>query len=290
MWLILTLAFVLVNLAGDPVSLLSSESATPQERATLEASLGLNAPILERYALFVVGAVTGNLGNSFVFQRPALPLLLERLPVTLALVALALMLAVLVGVPLGVVAAARHGSGLERAILAVSAALLSTPTFVLGIALIFVFAVQWRILPSSGADTPVHFALPALALALPRIALFARYIHTGLLEVLPEDFIRTARSKGVAPTGVLYGHALKGAMLPFLTALGLQIGGLIAGTVVTETLFALPGMNRVALEGLTKFDYPLILAFTLVSSAVIAVCNLLTDALYALVDPRVRYA
>ena len=289
LWLILTLTFVGINLAGNPISLLVSDSATPQERLALEQSLGLNAPPLERYGRFVIGALTGNFGKSFVFDRPALPLLLERLPVTLLLVGLSLSLSLLIGVPLGVIAAARHGSSVERAILTASAVAVSTPTFFIGIVLIFVFAVQWRVLPSQGASDWTHFILPALTLSIPRIASFTRYIRAGLLEVLPADFIRTARAKGVSRRAVLYGHALRNALLPLVTILGLQLGALLSGTVVTETIFALPGINRLALEGLTRLDYPLILAYTLIASGTVLALNLLTDALYGLVDPRVRY-
>ena len=290
LWLILTLTFFGINLAGNPISLLVSDSATPQERLALEQSLGLNAAPLERYGRYVIGALTGNLGSSFVFDRPAIPLLLERLPVTLLLVGLSVTLSLLIGVPLGVIAAARHGSRLERAILAASAVAVSAPTFFIGIVLIFAFTVQWRVLPSQGAGDWTHFILPALTLSIPRIALFTRYIRAGLLEVLPADFVRTARAKGVSRSGVLYGHALRNALLPFVTVLGLQLGGLLSGTVITETLFALPGMNRLALEGMTRLDYPLILAYTLIASGAIAVFNLVTDALYSLVDPRVSYA
>ena len=290
LWLILTLTFVGINLAGNPISLLVSDSATPQERLALEQSLGLNAAPLERYGRYLIAAVSGNLGISFVFDRPALPLLLERLPVTLLLVAVSLTLSLLIGVPLGVIAAARHGSSVERAILTGSAIAVSAPTFFIGIVLIFVFAVQWRVLPSQGASDWTHFILPALTLSIPRIALFTRYIRAGLLEVLPEDFIRTARATGLPMSAVLYGHALRNALLPFVTVLGLQLGGLLSGTVITETLFALPGINRLALEGLTRLDYPLILAYTLISSGTVLTLNLLTDALYGLVDPRVRYA
>ena len=290
LWLILTLTFVGINLAGNPISLLVSDSATPQERLALEQSLGLNAPPLERYGRYVIGAVTGNLGKSFVFDRPAWPLLLERLPTTLLLVGLSLSLSLLIGVPLGVIAAARHGSRLEGAILTASAVAVSTPTFFIGIVLIFVFAVQWRVLPSQGASDWTHFILPALTLSIPRIASFTRYIRAGLLEVLPADFIRTARAKGVSRRAVLYGHALRNALLPLVTILGLQLGALLSGTVVTETIFALPGINRLALEGLTRLDYPLILAYTLIASGTVLALNLLTDALYGFIDPRVRYA
>jgi peptide/nickel transport system permease protein len=166
----------------------------------------------------------------------------------------------------------------------------SAPTFFVGIVLIFAFAVQWRVLPSQGASSAWHFVLPALTLSLGRIASFTRYVRAGLLEELPLDYVRTARAKGLLHGVVVYRHALRNALLPFVTVLGLQLGGLFAGTVVTETVFALPGMNRVALEGLTRLDYPLILAFTLLSSLVIASMNFVTDVLYGLIDPRVRYA
>jgi peptide/nickel transport system permease protein len=179
---------------------------------------------------------------------------------------------------------------LDRVILTSSALGVSAPTFFVGIVLIFAFAVQWRVLPSQGASSAWHFVLPALTLSLGRIASFTRYVRAGLLEELPLDYVRTARAKGLLHGVVVYRHALRNALLPFVTVLGLQLGGLFAGTVVTETVFALPGMNRVALEGLARLDYPLILAFTLLSSLVIASMNFVTDVLYGLIDPRLRYA
>ncbi len=290
LWLVVTLAFVAVNLIGDPISLLVSDSASPLERDRLRESLGLNAPLPERYERFLIGAVRGDLGRSFVFDRPALPLLLERAPLTVTLVLLAVACSLLVGVPLGVLAASRRGGWLDRAILSVSALGVSAPSFFVGIVLIFVFSVQLRLLPSQGAETPLHFVLPVLTLSFGRIGLFTRYVRTALLEVLPGDFVRTAVAKGVSPRRVLYRHALRNALLPLVTVLGLQLGGLFAGTVVTETIFALPGMNRVALEGLTRLDTPLILAFALLSSLVVSLMAFAVDALYGLIDPRVRYA
>jgi peptide/nickel transport system permease protein len=290
LWLVLTLAFVAVNLAGDPISLLVSDDASSVEREALRDSLGLNAPILERYGRFLWGAATLNLGSSFVFDQPALPLLLERASVTLTLVLAAVALALVVGVPLGVLAAVHRGSVLDRVILTSSALGVSAPTFFVGIVLIFVFAVQWRLLPSQGSSSFAHFILPAVTLSLGRIALFTRFVRAGLLEELPKDYVRSARAKGLFEGVVVYRHAFRNALLPLVTVLGLQLGGLFAGTVVTESIFALPGMNRVALEGLTRLDYPLILAFTLVSSVVIAGMSFVTDIVYGFVDPRVRYA
>jgi peptide/nickel transport system permease protein len=290
LWLVLTLAFAAVNLAGDPISLLVSDDASSLEREALRESLGLNAPFLERYGRFLVGVFTGNLGSSFVFDQPALPLLLERAPVTLALVLAAVGLALLIGVPLGVLAAVHRGSVLDRVILTSSALGVSAPTFFVGVVLIFFFSVQLRVLPSQGSSSLAHFVLPAVTLSLGRIALLTRFIRAGVLEELPKDYVRSARAKGLLEGVVVYRHAFRNALLPLVTVLGLQLGGLFAGTVVTESIFALPGMNRVALEGLTRLDYPLILAFTLVSSLVIAGMSFVTDVVYGFVDPRVRYA
>ncbi len=289
LWLVGTIAFAALHLTGDPIALLSAEDATPLERQALRQAYGLEQPMFIQYLIFLSNAVSGNLGNSFYSPRPAMHLLLERLPATLLLVLIGLSLAMCLGVPLGIYCAARVGSKLDNAIQNLSSLLLSAPTFWIGILLIQIFAVNWRLLPSQGSGTLAHLILPAITLALPRAAVYTQILRLQLLEVLSQDFIRTAYAKGVLERRVLYHHALKNALIPFVTVFGMQLAGLLSGAVIVENLFAYPGMNRVALDAINRLDMPVILAFVLLSALVYAVVNLLTDISYGLIDPRVRY-
>lgn len=289
LWLVGSLAFVALRLVGDPISLLVAEDATLLERQSLREAFGLDQPWWVQYALFLQNAATGNLGNSFYSARSAFGLLWERLPATLGLVALGLGLGLLLGVPLGVLAAVRVGSGLDRVAQHLAAVLVAAPTFWLGMILIQVFAVEWRILPSQGSGTFWHLLLPALTLALSRMGVYIQMVRLQLLEVLHLDFVRTARAKGLLENVVVYRHALRNALIPLVTVLGLQLSGLLSGAVVIESLFAYPGMNRVALEALNRLDMPVILAFVLLSAFVYSVVNLITDLLYVALDPRIVY-
>jgi peptide/nickel transport system permease protein len=289
LWLVGTMAFVALHFTGDPVALLSAEDATPQEREILRRAYGLEQPMAVQYLIFFGNTLKGNLGNSFYSPRPAMQLLLERLPATLLLVLLGLTLAMIIGIPIGILSAAQYGSSLDQILQTLTSLILSAPTFWIGILLIQIFAVNWQLLPSQGNSTALHLILPALTLALPRAAVYIRILRLQLLEVLTEDFIRTARAKGVLEPQILYQHALRNALIPFVTVLGMQLAGLLSGAVIVESLFAYPGMNRVALDAMNRLDIPVILAFVLLSAFVYAMVNLLTDLTYLLIDPRVRY-
>jgi peptide/nickel transport system permease protein len=289
LWLVGTLAFAALHVTGDPISLLIAEDATVAQRETLRLAYGLEQPIFVQYLLFLKNAVQGNLGQSFYSSRPAMQLLLERLPATLTLVVLALTLALATGIPLGVLSAANPDSSMDKIIQTSTTVLISAPTFWIGILLIHIFAVNLRILPSQGSGSIQHLILPAITLALPRAGAYCQILRVQLLEVLHQDFTRTARAKGVLERQVLYHHALRNALVPFVTVLGMQLAGLLSGAIITEGLFAYPGMNRIALEAMNRLDIPVILAFILLSAFLYAIINLITDLAYALIDPRVRY-
>jgi peptide/nickel transport system permease protein len=289
LWLVVSLTFVGLHMVGDPVSLLVAEDATPFERQTIRQAFGLDAPLWVQYTKFLQNAATGDLGNSFYIAKPAFGLLLERLPATLGLVGLGLGLGVLLGVPLGVLAATRTGSRFDGMVQHLAAFLVAAPSFWLGMLLIQIFAVEWRLLPSQGNGTVWHLLLPALTLALSRMGVYIQMVRSQLLEVLALDFVRTARAKGLLEVVVVYRHGLRNALIPLVTVLGLQLSGLLSGAVVIESLFAYPGMNRVALEALNRLDIPVILAFVLLSAFVYSLVNLLTDLVYVALDPRIAY-
>jgi peptide/nickel transport system permease protein len=289
LWLVGSLAFAALRVVGDPISLLVAEDATPLERQTIRVTYGLDAPVWVQYGRFLQNVATGNLGNSLYSARPAFGLLWERLPATLGLVGLGLGLGLLCGVPLGVLAARRVGSSVDRTVQHLAAILVAAPSFWLGMLLIQMFAVEWRLLPSQGNGTVWHLLLPALTLAFSRMGVYIQMVRLQLLEVLALDFVRTARAKGLLEGVVIYHHALRNALIPLVTVLGLQVSGLLSGAVVIESLFAYPGMNRVALEALSRLDIPVILAFVLLSAFVYSVVNLLTDVVYVALDPRIAY-
>jgi peptide/nickel transport system permease protein len=290
LWAVLTLVFVLIHATGDPIAVLAPEQMNAAERAALAASLGLDRPLLVQYLRFILGVLHGNLGFSYYSGVPALPLLAARVPVTLELVALAILIAVAVGVPLGIAAALRPESVADRALRGLSVLGASVPTFFLGIVLIFFFSVETNLLPASGAGGLRHFIMPAFTLAFFRIAFFTRLVRSALLESLAQPYVRTARAKGLSEAVVVLKHALRPAALPLVTVFGLQFGQLFAGTVITETIFALPGMNRLALEALFRLDYPIILSYVLVAASMFVALNFATDVLYGVIDPRVRHA
>ncbi|TAM87077.1 MAG: ABC transporter permease [Candidimonas sp.] len=288
-WVVATLVFGLIHMAGDPVSVLAPEQMTTQQRDELRASLGLDQPLAVQYYRYIDGVLHGNLGISYYTGRPAMRLVLSRFPVTLRLVLLSIAIAVIFGLPFGVSSAVHAGGVADRLLRTVSVLGSSVPTFFLGILLIFFFSVELNLLPSSGAGSWVHYIMPACSLAFFRIALFTRMIRSNVLSTLSQNYVRTARAKGLSETIVIYKHALRPALLPFITVFGLQFGQLLAGAVVTETIFAMPGMNRLALEALYRLDYPIILSYVLVVAALFSTINFAVDVIYRLIDPRVSY-
>jgi peptide/nickel transport system permease protein len=285
---VLTIVFGLIHVSGDPIEVLAPPEMNQIDRAHLREVLGLDRPLYVQYAKFLAGLVHGDLGISYYSNVPALPLVAERFPVTLKLVLLAIAIATAVGIPFGVLSAVYVNSLFDDILRWLSVLGSSVPTFFLGILLIFLFSVQLNWLPASGIGSFEHYLLPAVTLAFFRIALFTRMIRTSLLDSLSEDYVRTARAKGASELSVVMKHALRTALIPFITVFGLQFGQLLAGAVITETIFALPGMNRLALNALYRLDFPVILSYIVIVAGLFSVINAIVDFTYGFLDPRVR--
>lgn len=283
------IVFVVLHISGDPVELLMPPDATPKDVEEMRHTLGLDKPLVVQYGLFLKNALRGNLGVSYHHGQPALKLVLERLPASLELVVTSILISLILAVPLGVLASTRRGKMLDRACLLGSLVGISAPPFWIGIAFILIFAVNLQWLPSSGRGSWTHLVLPATSLALYRLALFLRLIRAGMLDVMTQDFIRTARAKGVAEKLVVYKHALKNTLIPFVTIAGMQMGSLLAGAIVTERVFAWPGMGRLFLDSIGVMDFPVIIAWALVIATIFLTINLAVDIIYVWLDPRIRH-
>ena len=286
--------FVGVHLVGDPVHILISDDMTQVEIDAFIRRLGLDRPVYEQYFHFLANAARGDLGNSFVFGEPALKLILQRMPATLELAFAAFILAVVVGIPCGMYAGLKPESPASRAIMAGSILGFSLPTFWVGLMLIMVFAVMLGWLPSGGRgdfmtwDGLRHLALPALNLALFKMALVTRLARAGTREAALQDYVKFARAKGLSPSRVVLVHVLKNILVPVVTVLGLELGGLIAFSVVTETVFAWPGMGKLLIDSIQRLDRPVIVAYLVITVLMFVVINLVVDLLYSALDPRVR--
>jgi len=283
------IVFSILHISGDPLALLMPPDAPPTEVEAMRRTLGLDQPLVVQYGLFLRNAVQGNLGVSYHHGQPALKLVLERLPASLELVITTIMISLVLAVPIGVLAASRRGKLVDRVSLLGSLVGISAPPFWIGIAFILVFSVELQWLPSSGRGTWAHLVLPATSLALYRLALFIRLIRAGMLDIMTMDFIRTARSKGVSEKKVIYKHALKNTLIPFVTIAGMQMGSLLAGAIVTEKVFAWPGMGRLFLEAIGVMDFPVIIAWALVTATIFLTLNLVVDVIYVWLDPRIRH-
>lgn len=283
------IVFVILHISGDPLALLMPQDAPPSDIEEMRRSLGLDKPLIVQYGLFLKNAAQGNLGVSYHHGQPALKLVLERLPASLELVVTTIVISLILAVPIGVLAASKRGTAIDRASLLGSLIGISAPPFWIGIAFILIFSVELQWLPSSGRGTWAHLVLPATSLALYRLALFIRLIRAGMLDVMTMDFIRTARSKGVSEQKVIYKHALKNTLIPFVTIAGMQMGSLLAGAIVTEKVFAWPGMGRLFLDAIGVMDFPVIIAWTLVTATIFLTVNLAVDILYVWLDPRIRH-
>jgi ABC-type dipeptide/oligopeptide/nickel transport system permease component len=289
LWLVTVVVFSMVRLLpGDPAETIAGLHATQESVAGLRQELGLDRPLLVQYGNFLGGLLRLDLGRSTMSRAPVLDELRPRLPVSLTLAVLSMGVAIIVGVLLGVLAAVRRRSWVDYLAMSVSVAGLSTPTFVLGLILILVLSVQWRLLPATGAATWWHYILPAITLGLPAAAVVARMARSSLLEVLRQDFVRTAWAKGLSQPSVVYRHALKNALIPVLTISGLQFGQLMGGAVVVESVFGLPGLGKLLVDRVLGRDYPVIQGVVLVAACGFVLTNLVVDLVYSLVDPRIR--
>ncbi len=298
------IVFIGVHVIGNPVDILISPEADQAERARIIADLGLDQPLWRQYLTFLIGALHGDLGRSFVFNEPALKLIAERMPATLELAVTAVLLSIVIGVPLGLYAGTKPNSFLGRTIMAGSILGFSLPTFWVGLMLIMVFAVQLGWLPSTGRgateeflgvrwsfltwDGLRHMAMPALNLSLFNISLVLRLTRAGVRETLPMDYIKFARAKGLSPARVLLVHVLKNIMIPVVTVVGLELGSTIAFAVVTESVFAWPGMGKLIIDSINVLDRPVIVAYLMMIVLLFVSINLIVDIIYTVLDPRVR--
>jgi ABC-type dipeptide/oligopeptide/nickel transport system permease component len=286
LWLILTLVFLLAHIVpGDPVQQMLGEGARIEDVQQVRHSLGLDRPIPAQY---LVGVLHGDLGESFRFQEPVARVVLARYPATLELAVFGLLVCVAIGIPAGLFAAQRHGTAADHAVSLFTLFGLSVPNFALGPVLILIFSVILGWLPVSGRGGPAHLILPAITLGGALAAILTRMVRTSVIEELSSDYVRTARAKGLSESQVLFRHAFRNALIPILTVLGLQFGTLLAGAIVTETIFSWPGIGRLAVQAISARDYPLLQGCILLIAVSYVAVNLLTDVIYAMVDPRVR--
>jgi len=287
---VLCLVFFLIHLVpGDPVEVMLGESARPADREALRQSLGLDQPLFVQFGQYLSNVVQLDFGTSLHSKRPIVDILTERLPATLELAFAALCVAIVIAFPLGVIAAVRKDSGWDHSAMAVSLIGVSIPNFLMGPLLILFFAVWLGWFPVSGREGFSSLILPAFTLGTAMAAILSRMVRATLLEVLGEDYIRTARAKGLGPQAVIWRHALRNALLPVITLLGLQLGALLAGAVITEAVFSWPGIGQLIIEAIQARDYPVVQACVLLISLSYVLVNTLTDLAYGWFDPRIRY-
>jgi ABC-type dipeptide/oligopeptide/nickel transport system permease component len=280
--------FGILYLTGDPALVLMPPDATIEDIAKFREQMGFNDPFLVQYGRFLSGALRGDFGQSVRHGEPAFALVMERMPATLELSGAALVVALSLAIPAGIISAVRRNSLLDYVSTVVALLGQSMPTFWLGIMLILLFSVQLNVLPSSGRGGWQHMLLPAVTLGLFTTARITRLTRSGMLEVLNQDYIRTARAKGVANPPVVWKHALKNAAIPIVTIVGIELGTLLGGSVITETIFAWPGVGRLSVQAIYNRDYPVVQAAVFMLSATFVLVNLVVDVLYTYLDPRIR--
>ncbi len=287
--IVTTIVFAVGRLTGNPVDLLLPEEASEEERQAMIETLGLDGPVLEQFVVFVTGAVQGDLGVSIRYRQPAVDVFFSRLPNTLLLMPAAMFLAIFMAIPLGILAALRRGRLTDKISGTIAVLGIATPNFWLGILLIYLFSVQLGWLPSSRMGDWTHYVLPTITLGTFLVAGFMRLIRSSMLDILDSEFVKLARIKGLSEMKVIWKHCLRNALIPVLTLWGVFMGGLVTGTIVTETVFAWPGVGRLTYEAVIFRDYPLLQAVVIMDAVLILAINLVVDILYAYVDPRIRF-
>jgi peptide/nickel transport system permease protein len=296
--------FVIMYYSGDPVEMMLPPEATEKQVEALRHHLGLDKPFHVQYFSFLKNALRGDLGTSFVFNKPAVGLIVERMPATLELAVSAMALAVIIGIPAGMYAAIRPGSWLSKSIMTGSLLGISLPVFWLGIILVLVFSVILGWLPSSGRGETalfagirfgfltksgfLHLILPSMTIAIFQLALIIRLVRAGMMEVMLQDFIKFLKANGLSERRVVYVHAMKNILIPVVTIVGLQLGNIIAFAIVTETIFAWPGMGKLVIDSIHGLDRPVVLAYLLIVSLLFVLLNFLVDVVYTFLDPRIR--
>ncbi len=284
------IVFITLRLTGDPVAMmLQAGSPSQADIAEMRRLLDLDQPLPVQYLSFVAKAIVGDFGRSFRYSTPALGLVLERMPATLLLTLSAMSVGLLLAFPLGIISALNRGKFFDFISQTISLVGVSMPNFWFGILLILIFGVSLQWLPVSGSDGPEFLILPSIALGIPLMAVLARILRSSMLEVLSADYIRTARSKGLAKSTVIIKHAVRNALGPVVTIIGLQFGTLLGGAVIVETVFSWPGVGRLAVDSINSRDYPVVQTAVLLLGAILVLVNLIVDILYTVIDPRISY-
>ena len=303
LWVVSIIVFLMMSFTGDPVFMVIPIDSTEAEIAQARRLLGLDRSMAAQYWVFLTGILEGDFGRSYVFGQPAMELILERLPATMEIVLVAMVISAVVAIPLGVYAGANPGRPESRGIMTGSLLGISLPSFWVGMMLIFLFAVKWRIFPSSGrGDTEEflglrlsvltldgwhHVILPSLTLSLGTMAILLRITRAGMMEVTRQDYMKFARAKGVSRRDVLYRHGLRNALIPVVTIFGLQLGDLIAFATITETIFAWPGLGKLLIDSIYRADRPVIVVYLMLVALIFVVINFLVDLIYTWIDPRI---
>ncbi|OJH20729.1 ABC transporter permease [Bacillus obstructivus] len=290
LFIITFVVFVLVYLAGDPVALMLPEDASEADREALRTALGLNEPFLYQYIHFIGDLIQGNFGTSFRYHQEALPLVLERLPATFELAAASMLIAIIIAIPLGIFSAQKRNSFVDLFITGGSVLGKAMPSFWLGIMLILMLAVNYQIFPVSGRGTWAHLILPAITLGTGVAAEMTRLVRSSMLDILNQDYIRTAKSKGVSDTLVVYKHAFRNSLIPVVTITSLQVTHLVSGALITETVFSWPGLGQLLVQAVNGRDMAVVQAAVFVIAILVILINLITDLIYRLLDPRINYS
>ena len=305
LFIVSILVFVLANFIGDPVNMLVSPKAPPEVREQVREELGLNRPILEQYVSFVTNALKGDFGKSYIYKVDVLSLIAQRVPATLELVLVSVVLALVISIPLGVYAGAFPKRKSSTLVMGGSILGISLPSFFIGIMLIYIFSLKLHWFPSSGRGATIPFLgmnfslfapgglkyiiLPAFTLSMTNIASLVRLTRAGVMENMRQDYIKFARAKGVSTRKVLFGHALKNALIPVITVFGMEIGSLIAFTTVTETIYSWPGLGKLLIDSINSVDRPVIVAYLILTTVLFVFINFVVDLLYTVIDPRIEF-
>ncbi|MFC4409540.1 ABC transporter permease [Chungangia koreensis] len=287
--LITFIVFFLVYMAGDPVSLMLPEDATPEDIENLREALKLNEPVPVQFGYFLLNLVQGDFGQSFRYAQPALPIVMERLPATLILALTSMVVAVLIAIPAGIISAVKRNTFLDMFVTGFSILGKAMPNFWLGIMLMLVFGVMLQVLPVSGNETWRHLVLPSITLGTAVSAEMTRLIRSSMLEILQQDYIRTAKSKGVQPFTLIMKHGFKNSLVPVITILFLQISTLVSGALVTEVVFSYPGLGQLLVQAVNGRDMAIVQAAVFVVAIMVIFLNLIADILYRIFDPRIKY-
>ncbi|MCU6793622.1 ABC transporter permease [Paenibacillus sp. WQ 127069] len=290
LFLISTIVFILVHVTGDPVALMLPETATEEDRATLTKALGLDKPLLVQFGLFLSNVIRGDFGTSFHYGQSALPLVLERLPASFELAVAAMVVATIMAIPLGIISAIKRNTFLDLFISGISVLGKAMPNFWTGIMLILLFSVMLGVFPVSGRGGIEHLVLPAITLGAAVTAQMTRLIRSSMLEILNQEYIRTARSKGLLEIVVICKHAFRNGLIPVVTIMSLQFTSLIGGTLITETVFSWPGLGQLLVTAVNTHDMAIVQAAVFIIAIIVIISNLLTDLIYRILDPRIKYS